>query len=135
MFQVIRNGEQNGSKNQFNLELILILIKTKKLDFYGVLYTIHCALFFKDLEVEFDESSKKFTTNCNFKRTYKDVFNKIFDIFLNIPSNHKIPNLDGLIKDLATLHKGELPNLFNSDKQYLIRLEKDYAPPYKTREK
>ena len=120
-----------ANKNKFNIKYFLI---HKKIDYYGVLYSIHCLVFKKYMNL-FNVNGKYKMTSA-FPRSYDGIFSRLFETYLNLPSSQKLPNLEKeYIDELVPLFRNELASSFSKSKQYLNNLHTNYKPSADTKAK
>ena len=113
-----------------------MFILNKKIDFFGILYSIHCIIFKKYMNIFPEKETGKFKMTSSFPRSYDKLFQRLFDAYLNVSSSKTAPNLEeDFIREFVILFKNELSTSFGKYKQYLIELNSEYIPSSDTKAK
>ena len=110
----------------------LLILKHKKVDFFGILSCIHCIIFKKFINVH--PSKEKNSITSSIPRNYDKLFSNIFREFLNIPDSNSIPDIrNDWIPTLVNLFKMELGTSFAKYSKYLKELNQAVLRPKKNK--
>jgi len=88
---------------------------TYQIDYFGILSIIHCLILRKYMNTY--EEAGRFKMSSSFPRSYDKVFNRFFDVFMNVPSCKEMPDLENeWIPQFVSLFKTEITNFPKSQK-------------------
>jgi checkpoint serine/threonine-protein kinase len=100
---------------------------SSQIDFYGVLFSVHCMMYRKYMTILQENNRNKISEKH--PRNFDKLYARFFDTYLNVPSAADLPDLrKEFICEFVTLFKVELATNFDKSKQYLIDLNTKYEP-------